>query len=202
MKYIITQILLFVCFWGYSQANFKWEKIDSVAKSKEQIYSDTKMFIGETWRQGSTAINNGQIAMQVLTGNGQSTKNLSPEKHNIQNDDKEAGVILVKGEMEFNSNFMMNLHIYRYTYDIRFFMKDNKYKVIIENVHCVYAHCANYDWPLVEPCEGDDCPGYGKTGMPKEKYNELMASLKANLQGILDGYATYIKTPGVTKSDW
>ncbi len=53
-----------------AQVDFRWEKIDSVDKSKSQIYSDTKMAIAELWKSAQSV---------------------------IQNDDKEGGMILVKG---------------------------------------------------------------------------------------------------------
>ncbi len=187
---------------GVKQAKFKWEKIDSVTKAKTQIYSDTKMFIAETWRAASSTINKGAIASILFTGKGEIVKNLSAEKHSIQNDDKDNGVILVKGEMEFSSDFMMNSHIYRYSYDIMFLMKDSKYKMTIDNVHCNYARCANIDWPLIEPCEDIDCPGFGETSMPSNKLIELMASLKENLENIADSYVAYIKKPSMSNGDW
>jgi hypothetical protein len=51
------------------QANFKWEVTDSSKKSASEIYSETKMFIAKTWKSSNEV---------------------------IQNDDKEAGIILVK----------------------------------------------------------------------------------------------------------
>ena len=78
----IFSILLFTLSVNYlfSQTDFKWEKIDSVPKTKYQIYSDTKMFIAENWK---------------------SVQNV------IQNDDKEAGLILVKGTTSIDMPFML-----------------------------------------------------------------------------------------------
>lgn len=201
-KIILLNAVVLMSVVGFSQTNFKWEKVDSVAKTKAQIYSDTKMFIAGTWVTASTETNGGAVAVQIITGNGQGTQNQPPDKHTIQNDDKEAGSILVSGEMEFNSFFTMNWHKYRYSYTVNFLMKEGKYKVVIDNVHCIYAHCANYDWPLIEPCDESNCPKYGKTGFPVERLLELMGTLKGNLQGIVDNYDAYIKKPSVSKDDW
>lgn len=69
-KTILLIAGIFIGFASFAQTNFKWEKIDSVAKTKSQLYSDTKMFIAETWKSS---------------------------KDVIQNDDKEGGVLLIRG---------------------------------------------------------------------------------------------------------
>ena len=74
---------------SYSQTNFQWEKIDSVNKSKAQIYSDTKMFIAEVWKSANSV---------------------------IQNDDKESGLILVKGSTIktcFKNKFLLGWRWFR-----------------------------------------------------------------------------------------
>jgi hypothetical protein len=75
------------------KGNFKWEKMDSVSKTKAQIYTDTKMFISEAWKSA---------------------------KDVIQNDDKDGGVILVKGISSPKINFMMNAYEYVYKYNVSF----------------------------------------------------------------------------------
>ena len=61
------------------------EKIDSVNKTKLQIYTDTKMFIAEYWKSAQNV---------------------------IQNDDKDAGVILIKGSTTKFCTFMLNTHTF------------------------------------------------------------------------------------------
>lgn len=70
---ISTTLLMLWCAVTFGQINFRWEKIDSVAKSKSQIYSDTKMFIAETWKSSKSV---------------------------IQNDDKENGAVFIEGTVE------------------------------------------------------------------------------------------------------
>jgi hypothetical protein len=68
-------LLLLFTLNSLAQSNFEWVKTDSIQKTKEQIYSATKMFIAETWKSS---------------------------KEVIQNDDKDGGIILIKGKTEIN----------------------------------------------------------------------------------------------------
>jgi len=137
-----------------NEINFKWEKTDSVAKTKSQIYSDTKMFIAEYWKSAQNV---------------------------IQNDDKEAGVILVKGLCTITTSAWVN----DYTYNVTFKMKENKYKIILDNVYAGKAHLKD---ALALADEPDN-----------KEQNEL---LKQDLQSIVDSYEEYIKKPSVSNGDW
>lgn len=172
MKTLFTAILLVFFMGGFAQTDFKWDKVDSLAKTKAQIYSDTKMFIAEFWKSAQNV---------------------------IQNDDKENGMILVKGVSSQNYNFMLYPHNYKYTYTVKFLMKEGKYKLVIDNVSCISASCEGNVWPLIEPTE-NTTKMVG--GMPAAKLTEMMASLKKELQGIVDRYGKYIKTPSATKENW
>jgi hypothetical protein len=98
-----------------AQNNFEWIKTDSIQKTKEQIYSATKMFIAETWKSS---------------------------KEVIQNDDKDGGIILIKGKTEINweqpvKTGMMKMTIFHdswYSYNVTFRMKNSKYQIKIDNV--------------------------------------------------------------------
>ena len=82
------------------QTNFKWDKIDSIQKNQNELYSITKMYIGETWKSAQSV---------------------------IQNDDKEGGSILVKGLSVQSLFFQMNDHRWTFSYTVKFLFKDNKY---------------------------------------------------------------------------
>jgi hypothetical protein len=153
---------------SYGQITFQWEKTDSVTKTKDQIYSDTKMFIAETWKSS---------------------------KDVIQNDDKEAGVILIKGiNVQTFSSGIADITKYTFKYNITFRMKDNKYKIIINEVSCIDGICEGYQRKLIQPFEGiENAPSV--MGVSKKKSTEMMVSLKQDLQSIVDQYISYIKTP-------
>jgi hypothetical protein len=170
-KIILFTIMLFSLF-GYSQKDFKWEKIDSIQKSKVELYSDTKMFIAEYWKSA---------------------------KDVIQNDDKESGMILIKGIVNEDIYFQFNNHTYTYGYNVKFLFRDKKYKIIIDNVYCERAMCGVNEWPLVEPTEDtSESSGY----VPAKKLTDLMANLKTDLQKIIDFYESKIKLINSNNEKW
>ena len=177
-KVIFTAISLMILTLGYSQDNFKWEKIDSISKNKNEIYSLTKMFIGETWKSAQDV---------------------------IQNDDKEGGMVLVKGLSIQSLYFQANDHRWTFSYTVKFLFKDNKYRVIIEDVFCKSARCGQYEWPHMPVA--DTYPtekGLKTTGVNEERYLEIMTSLKKELQSIVDRYESYLKkaTSNGNNGDW
>jgi hypothetical protein len=175
----IINILIFIPI--YSQKNFKWEYSDSISKTKSQIYSDTKMFIAKEWKSANNV---------------------------IQNDDKDGGNILLKGSSIQKVNHALNVYTYYYNYSVTFKMKDNKYKIIIDNVYCdsaIPVGYAKYNILKIEPFDGEYVKG--ETGMltqtlPEKKANSMMLNLKSELQIIFDDYLKYIKTTSSNNNDW
>ena len=164
-----------------AQTNFKWDIMDSVPKTKSQIYSNTKIFIAKTWKSAQNV---------------------------IQNDDKESGNIIVKGSSIQKVNHSMNVFTYVYNYTVTFRMKDNKYKIIIDNVYCESAipvGQAKFVILKIKPFDGEYVKG--KTGMmtvtlPEKKAVTMMALLKAELQTIVDEYNKSMKIPSSTNDNW
>ena len=161
----------------FSQKDFKWEKTDSVPKIKNEIYSDTKLFISEKWKSA---------------------------KDVIQNDDKEGGVILIRC---LNEQSVSSTYIFDYEYSVKFLFKENKYKLIIENVHCVksYNNKGGSSYNCIEPFEGEnyiDKGVFSTTVLPKKYAINIMASLLHELQVIVDDYEKKIKTPSPVTEDW
>ncbi len=154
-----------------SQTNFQWEKIDSLNKSKSQIYSDTKMFIAESWK---------------------SAKNV------IQNDDKESGMILVKGGSSKSCIYLLNLHNFSFSYTVKFFMKENKFRIQIDNVIMTSHTCAGHVWGTITPIDNFD----GNESLSARLGNEIFTELKGELQSIFDSYLEYIKKPASSNSNW
>src|SRR5690554_4581202 len=81
----------------FSQENFEWQKIDSLDKSKEQIYSDTKMFIASTWK--------------------------NPDEV-IKLDDQEAGTVMLRGSSIKTTTHSFSEWVFIYNYTVTFRMKD------------------------------------------------------------------------------
>jgi len=173
---------LMMCFIviSFGQTNFKWEKTDSIQKTKSQIYSDTKMFIAQTWKSAQAV---------------------------IQNDDKEAGNILIKGVCKITVQSGGGYLDEYYDYTVSFKMKDNKYKIIIDNVYgsnSIVSRGKGGPYPVIKIFEGsaDNCTQTAWiTGVTKNKAVEVMSDLKRILQSIVNDYDKYIKTPSAN-SDW
>lgn len=172
MKITIYSALMLFSLNALSQSGFKWDIKDSVAKSKPQIYSDTKIFVAKTWKSANNV---------------------------IQSDDKDAGAIILKGMFSHTEQFAMNLHEYTYQYTVSFFMKDNKYRIKIEDVSCISSYCGATKWPCIDPTENTS-EKIG--GMPSAKLTNMMTSLKSHLQSIIDQYKTQIANKSVAQGDW
>jgi len=154
-----------------AQVDFRWEKIDSVKKSKSQIYSDTKMFIAEFWKSAQNV---------------------------IQNDDKESGMILVKGASSKSCTYLLNPHSFIFSYTVKFFMKENKFKIQIDNVSMTSHTCSVHTWGTIQPVDNFD----GNENLSAKRGNEIFAELKKELQSIFDNYIDYIKKPVASNNNW
>jgi hypothetical protein len=151
--------------------DMRWEIIDSLPKSKNQIYSDTKMFIADYWKSAQSV---------------------------IQNDDKDAGMILIKGSTRQPTSVGLGTLYFWYSYTVKFLMKDNKYKLIVVNIH--YSSGPNSSWDSYSVSASDENPGVAKSGLSDKSWNILMLNLRAEMQSLVDSYQTKIKV--VAKSDW
>ena len=177
-KVILTAISILFMTFSYAQANFKWDKIDSIAKNKNELYSLTKMYIGETWKS----------AQKV-----------------IQNDNKEGGAILIKGLSVQSLYYQMDDHEWTFSYTVKFLFKDNKYRIVIEDVYCQSARTTYYEWycmPVADTYPTEK--GLKITGVNEERYLEIMTSLKKELQSIVDSYENYLKNENsnINNGDW
>jgi len=179
-----------------AQSNFEWVKTDSIQKTKEQIYSATKMFIAETWKSS---------------------------KEVIQNDDKDGGIILLKGKTEINFEEYVSMakmtifHDAWYSYNVTFRMKNSKYQIKIDNVtpddDFVGGNTGTSpeirDWTFTPADSVAAINNMNKYGLKinkknldavikgeKEEYpifQKAINSLHANLQNIVSDYSDYLK---------
>lgn len=169
IKLLMIALLMSLTMLSFGQSTY--EKIDSTNKNKVQLYSDTKMFIAEYWKSAQNV---------------------------IQNDDKEAGMILVKGIFVITQqyNFMYSYEL-TYAYTVKFMFKDNKYKMIIDNAYCDRAINlgTNQDSPArPHPCLNCEYPG-SSSGLFKKRWDELQIRLDAEFKSILTAYSVYIQKP-------
>lgn len=179
MKKLSIFLFGLVSFTAIAQTNFKWEKVDSVNKTKAEIYSDTKLFIAQQWRSA---------------------------KDIIQNDDKETGVIFLKGSITKKVPFMLSNYIYVYQYSVTFKMKDGRFRISITDVYCEKAYMEGKgDVTKIDPFEKEECPETGtltSPGLPKKKAIIMMEEVKADLQQIVDNYKVKIHSPAETGGEW
>jgi hypothetical protein len=177
-KYIIITIAVFSSTFTFGQSNFQWERIDSIAKTKNEIYSLTKMFIAETWKSAQNV---------------------------IQNDDKDGGLILVKGASIQKKMFMGGEYNYVYNYSVTFRMRDNKYKITLDNVYCESAYMSSgRQFTKIQPFDGDNCPETGTfaaPGLPKKKAIEMMNQFRSELENLINLYPEFLKRE-IKKEDW
>jgi hypothetical protein len=169
MKTILIAVFLFAnTIHIFAQENFKWELTDSTLKIKDKLYSDTKMFIAETWKSA---------------------------KDVIQNDDKENGIILIRGLDHVSTTINMGMQqlTYYFSYQVKFQMKDKKYRITLDNVFCDDASTTGTYKAKVIPI--NSYTNAMEMGLPKKQYWEVMDRLKLDLNEILNSYKNYISKP-------
>ena len=157
-----------------------FEKVGDIQKTKNALYSDTKEFIADNWNDINSA---------------------------IQNDDKEAGVIQIKGSMVLTVKQGMGISCaYGYNYNIKFRQKDNKYKIEIYDVVCAEAVYnglgQSCTLPLIQPFEKDvpKTKSMGR-GPSKKQATELMIALKKRCTDIISMYSNFISKEKVKVDD-
>jgi hypothetical protein len=173
-KIFLTIAAITSIFTVMAQSNFTIERSDTLSTTKEQIYDDTKRFISEFWNSEDV----------------------------IKQDDKETGIILVKG-LIYITKYHRYEHKYIYSYHMKFLMKEKKYKIIIDNIECITAICEiNVNCPYVDFCESCDFPGYSATFLNENTWKQLMRSLKSEFTAVADKYEKYIKTASPSGTNW
>jgi hypothetical protein len=171
---IPTLITFFIfCSSIFGQTTLKWDIIDTNNMSISEMYSHTKMFIAKTWVSSNSV---------------------------IQNDDKDGGVIFIKGMNIQNRFFALNDHEWRFSYSVKFMFKENRYRVIIDDVYCVSAGTSGSPWPCLPINEGyPEKNGLLKTSISKERYNDIVSSLHTELNLIINLYRAHMMTHEVSQ---
>lgn len=169
---IITSVFLIVSL--KAQSNFSIERSDTIPMTKAQIYDEAKRFISEYWNSEDA----------------------------IKNDDKETGIIMVKGLIYKTINYQFE-HKYIYSYVAKFLMKEKKYKIIIDHVECISAICEiNVNCQYVDLCDGCEYHESSETYLNERAWRYLMNSVKSELVGIADKYEKYLKSSSPSSPNW
>lgn len=167
-----------------SQENFIWKNIKDVDKTQSQIYKDTKIFISNTWKSANDV---------------------------IQMDDKDAGIIIVKGSTIKKVSHSLNTWTYIYNYTVTFKMKDGKYNFSIDNIHCAKAYPKPGTQYVVSPLQPFDGE-YDRyknvrnknreLTLPENKALQLMDELKSDFNRIHLSYINHIDQLSELDEDW
>jgi hypothetical protein len=124
----------------------------------------------------------------------------------IQLDDKENGIILIRGSNTQKMLFMGSVYSYVYYYDMTFKMKENRYKYTLDKVYFESTMFSGRGSIIkIQPFDGKNCPETGtfaSPGLPKKIAIEMMNSLRQDLQLLADSYDLYIKQENKAVDNW
>tara|TARA_R110002050_G_scaffold195593_1_gene330434 strand:- start:26956 stop:27468 length:513 start_codon:yes stop_codon:yes gene_type:complete len=159
MKNLIFSAVLLFSFPVFSQTNFEWDVIINTPDLTQE-----------------------EIYARTKLFIGKSWKSAEDV---IQSDERDAGQVLVKVKiLEHVSHYR-----YGFKYNIVFLMKDQKARILISDVECVYAK--SYDDLWIFPPLLDQYPQRNAkqiTGLNEERYLTLIIKLKLDLQQIVNNY--------------
>lgn len=176
MKKLMLFVLLIIVTNLFSQENYSWSIVDSISKSKDLLYKDTKVFISKTWKSAKTV---------------------------TEIDDKESGHIMLKCKSiqpVKNGGVIIGDAIYQYS--VNFYFKENKIKFTLNDV--VYnSNTINSMWDrYLNTLPQLEYPGLSKAGITEKGYKFLRDNLNNELQLIVDSYLISIKKPSTLNENW
>lgn len=155
MKSVKLMLLSFVlCLFAsvsYSQNNFELDTIFTIDKTKLELYNSSKMYIVSSFKSANDV---------------------------IQLDDFETGIIVVKGSLMESVNYSLSTKKYYFTFTLKIFMKDNKYRIVIEDIKNTISP-VNHNLLLIGKYRGAF-----QDNLPKGKYEELMNKLSIRINNI------------------
>lgn len=181
MKKILF-ILVFATNFVFAQKDLVWDITDSSSLSKADLYSATKLFIAKE----------AYAATNV-----------------IQNDDKEAGIILLKGTFDVVESISFYDYHFIYRSIITFKIKDNKFKIMVSDLYCDNAYVyngfggRNFPETCIPAFDADSPPASFPTPtmFGKKRGLNVMISLKDKIQNYIQEYKKHIANYK-TSNDW
>ena len=145
------------------------DKVFESVESKDILYSKSKIFISEMFKSA---------------------------KDVIQLDDKENGIILVKGVIKESFSYSLQSLDYYFSFTMKIYVKDNKYRIVISDV---YNSSAPYKYNKILI---NNYRGAFRDNLPKKKYWELMESLSKNINNFSISFENYMKKEFIINDDW
>jgi len=179
-KYFIAIVLAITNVNLWAQKDFKWDIITESSKTQAQLYADVKNFINRAWEAAGK---------------------------NIVQEDEAKGFIFAKGNVQLSVGARLAPRMYNFEYDVKFYVKDNKYRIVIDNVFCNSAQMTggHNTVEVPRPDVADTYPekkGRKLTGMNKKNYEDMIYRLKSEIQITADSYLKYMSSDVEIDTDW
>lgn len=171
MKKLLFLILISITtLFSFGQENFKWNKIDTISLTKDELYSLTKSFIAEKFVSDYCVfIEDNQSIIKI------NCKNIQ----NIYHYDK---------------------YNYVYFYNMTFEFTDGRYILTIDSVYCIDAFIPNKKYVVkIQPFESIS-NDYGDFSIkekhisyiPELKVISMMDNLKTEINNLFNSYNVYL----------
>lgn len=170
IKVMITLIMCFIVIKTFGQnPEMNVDKTFESTETKDVLYSKSKMFISEMFKSANDV---------------------------IQNDDKENGIILVKGIIKESFEYSMKTLDYNFSFTMKIYVKDNKYRIVISDVSNSSAPYQHNKLMI------NNYRGAFSDNLPKNKYWALMESLSKSLNDFASRFENYMNRESISNDNW
>ena len=154
--------------------------IDSLSGSRDDLFSKSKMFIAENWNSAQDV---------------------------IQHDDREAGLILVKGinrvTVKENLGFVAVTHSFKHI--AKFYHKDRKSRIVFEILPSSEVTsnppASMGTWPRIKDIN-EPFQGIMTSGASKKAYAKIQQELASELRNTVKAYELYMRNLEVIDDGW
>lgn len=154
--------------------------IDSLVGSSDELFSKSKMFIAENWNSAQNV---------------------------IQNDDREAGLILVKGlnrvTVKENLGFVAVTHSFKHI--AKFYHKDGRTRLVFEILPSSEVTsdppATMGTWPRIQDINAP-FQGIMNSGASKKAYAQIQQTLANELRNTVKTYELYMRNLDVIDDGW
>jgi hypothetical protein len=138
-------------------------------ETKNDLYLKAKVFIAERFKSASDV---------------------------IQLDDKENGMLLIKGSIKETFIFQLSSLDYYFSFTMKIYIKENKYRVVVSDVYNSLAPY-KHNTLLINKYRGAFADN-----LTKNKYWDLMESLSKNLNSFVTSFENHMSKQPSIKEGW
>lgn len=162
-------LLLLLSIAAKPQEKFVYTKIDSIYKTKTNLYECSKKFIGITW---------------------------NTENDVILFDDKDS-YILIKSIIKIESPSLAHPISYL-NYNVHIHVKDYRYEILINDIsyNSIDGFGSEYVWraSIKNVLKSDKYPGFIKCNLTNKQYYEYVSAVNTEFNNLIKRYHTYLQT--------